>query len=695
MTDSSDPVLTLSLKPDVHVYWQKWKKGDFKLKYVPSGVKSLTIPVQVCTESGTTKQLQALVDTGAAIPLVVRSGLFPLTEIQKSVWPVKFVTAAGAVMTGGTTGVKLELSFSVSAPSGHVIPGGDLNSRIVVCEPVWAYEAELHKTDLILGYPFLQGFGLAVDPVAGALTLSVAGKICKNPPQCQELSVNAGVQKLISVESKVIDSKVDLKSMLTPVTDLQRYLQDFQKSVYLMKPLVAELYCLFWIVAHCLQQDIQQNCVSMDDDSLKQCQDPECACFEEPDPDKGSCEEWHPSDAAVVAGLRARKPEWFELPDVIQGLKKDYLKLSQKQRSFQKDSWIKETYTVTDEWFKTIVDFSDLEPVVDAFASKGNQRLPQYWTKKDDAFQQDWSSGILWMNPPFTQMDRVVQKILQDEAQGILIIPCWTRCLWFTVLESIAVKWMDIPQDCVLYQSAHGRPLKQRPGWTTRAVVFYAFQALDRMSYRQQMKWRVVPGVDTDNKAFTLRSLLISEYEESIGAVEAPCGLPLDQIKKLTDLLPVEEQARIFSVIESTEEHPEAVPFINKLKEEFHDVLFDVALAKDVDPSTRGPYGVAHIELQPNAVPQKKKPFRMLGEKEAAFRKLIQKFIDRGWIEESDSEWGSQAFLVTKPSAEDPWRMVVDYRYVNTVTKDFPYPLPLIEDLVIKESQAGSLVSLI
>ena len=48
---------------------------------------------------------------------------------------------------------------------------------------------------------------------------------------------------------------------------------------------------------------------------------------------------------------------------------------------------------------------------------------------------------------------------------------------------------------------------------------------------------------------------------------------------------------------------------------------------------------------------------------------------------------GSQAFLVTKPSAADPWRMVVDYRYVNTVTKEFPYPLPLTEDLICKESQ--------
>ena len=63
----------------------------------------------------------------------------------------------------------------------------------------------------------------------------------------------------------------------------------------------------------------------------------------------------------------------------------------------------------------------------------------------------------------------------------------------------------------------------------------------------------------------------------------------------------------------------------------------------------------------------------MVGEKEEGFKKLIQKFLDRGWIEPSDSEWGSQAFLVTKPTTniKDAWRMVVDYRYVNLVTKNF------------------------
>ena len=121
----------------------------------------------------------------------------------------------------------------------------------------------------------------------------------------------------------------------------------------------------------------------------------------------------------------------------------------------------------------------------------------------------------------------------------------------------------------------------------------------------------------------------------------------------------------------------------------FHDVLHQVKLAKDVDPGTRGPFGVAHIDLQENAVPQKRKPFGMLGEKEEAFRTLIQKFQERGWIQPSESEWGSQAFLVTKTRLhkKDAWRMVVEYRYVNTVTQDLPYSMPLIGYLICKEAQ--------
>ena len=87
------------------------------------------------------------------------------------------MTASGAVMSGGTTGCKLELNFSVAVLDTEV------HNR-VVCESVWAYEADLHSCDLIIGYPYLSGFGLAVDPGAGVLILS--------PPETKDLSKSEG-----------------------------------------------------------------------------------------------------------------------------------------------------------------------------------------------------------------------------------------------------------------------------------------------------------------------------------------------------------------------------------------------------------------------------------------------------------------------------------------------------------------------
>ena len=82
--------------------------------------------------------------------------------------------------------------------------------------------------------------------------------------------------------------------------------------------------------------------------------------------------------------------------------------------------------------------------------------------------------------------------------------------------------------------------------------------------------------------------------------------------------------------------------------------------------------------------------FRCSGEREDALREMIEKFISRGWIIPSKSEWTSQAFVVPKPadaSGQKKWRLVLDYRYLNSQTKDDPFPLPLIEDLITKQSE--------
>ena len=129
---------------------------------------------------------------------------------------------------------------------------------------------------------------------------------------------------------------------------------------------------------------------------------------------------------------------------------------------------------------------------------------------------------------------------------------------------------------------------------------------------------------------------------------------------------------------------------MQKILKEFNAELHDPKLARDVDPRLRGPYGKAKIELKESAKQMARKPFRTLGDRETALKVIIDKYLTRGWIRPSKSEWSAQAFVVPKPDSADgqkQWRMVVDYRYLNTQTKNDTFPLPLIENLIGKQSE--------
>jgi transposase InsO family protein len=122
---------------------------------------------------------------------------------------------------------------------------------------------------------------------------------------------------------------------------------------------------------------------------------------------------------------------------------------------------------------------------------------------------------------------------------------------------------------------------------------------------------------------------------------------------------------------------------------EFSGVLENPVYACDIDPAIRGPFGVCKIELKEGAKPMHRKFFRCSGEREIALNEMIEKLIERKWIIPSKSEWTSQAFVVPKPpdpSGQKKWRLVLDYRYLNSQTKDDPFPLPLIEDLITKQA---------
>lgn len=159
-------------------------------------------------------------------------------------------------MSGGTTGMRLELSFSVA------VHGADTVSR-VVCEPIWAYEADLFSTDLIIGYPYLSGFGLAVDPRAATLVFStLTPKICHK----QSVDVPAEVPRSVCCYLR----KDGCGSSEDSPDDSGRP-GPFQVAIDPVFHLVAELYLLFWFMSSSLQMCIRQSQVSIDEDIPEVC----------------------------------------------------------------------------------------------------------------------------------------------------------------------------------------------------------------------------------------------------------------------------------------------------------------------------------------------------------------------------------------------------------------------------------------
>ena len=97
------------------------------------------------------------------------------------------------------------------------------------------------------------------------------------------------------------------------------------------------------------------------------------------------------------------------------------------------------------EWMLSTATFQAIvnmfgQPDIDLFASGLNAQLETYvsWkpdpkAKYIDAFSIVWS-GFFYAFPPFCLASRCVQKIIQDKATGILVIPLWPTQPFFSVV---------------------------------------------------------------------------------------------------------------------------------------------------------------------------------------------------------------------------------------------------------------------
>ena len=95
--------------------------------------------------------------------------------------------------------------------------------------------------------------------------------------------------------------------------------------------------------------------------------------------------------------------------------------------------------------------------IVDLFASPENTHEKHFITLSMDAFSFDWSklcttpSDILWANPPFSMMEKVVTKIAMEPCKVALCVPIWKIQPWWKKLQHLAVAHVSLPHNGRIY----------------------------------------------------------------------------------------------------------------------------------------------------------------------------------------------------------------------------------------------------
>ena len=124
------------------------------------------------------------------------------------------------------------------------------------------------------------------------------------------------------------------------------------------------------------------------------------------------------------------------------------------------------------EWSLNLEVFADLDKMwgpfeLDLFASRLNFKVSSYVSWKPDpgakyvnAFFVSWKEYYFYAFPPFSVIAACLQKIEQDQATGVLLVPVWQTQPWFTPLLHLLVDSpVLLPQSRCLLTQPHNHAL--------------------------------------------------------------------------------------------------------------------------------------------------------------------------------------------------------------------------------------------
>ena len=112
-------------------------------------------------------------------------------------------------------------------------------------------------------------------------------------------------------------------------------------------------------------------------------------------------------------------------------------------------SRIKETsmeWKLNESIFQKLISKCGFTPCIDLFATRINTQLPKFASYNPDpeatyinAFTLNWGNfKYVYCFPPFAIIGKVVRKMVEDQAQGIIVTPNWQTQYWYPLLLQIS-----------------------------------------------------------------------------------------------------------------------------------------------------------------------------------------------------------------------------------------------------------------
>ncbi len=133
----------------------------------------------------------------------------------------------------------------------------------------------------------------------------------------------------------------------------------------------------------------------------------------------------------------------------------------ESRREYKQGEWMlnKEIFHQAVQHFRFSVD-------IDCFATRINTQVEQYASRKPDpfathinAFSFNWNPYNCYIFPPFSVINKVLQKIRIDQATVLGVFPRWTTQAWWPELQQ-----MMIQKPLILEPKRHNLILPNKPG---------------------------------------------------------------------------------------------------------------------------------------------------------------------------------------------------------------------------------------